>query len=402
MDISPAELKFSQILGNSPVKEMIENLAFPLGLSVFLISEQGNFIFNNGVSPVLCSHIRKSGSQEKYTSCKNSIIRIARESIHSDMEILSRCHCGLIFLSSPLKLGTYGSFALVAGGVLFRKYSIEESTEILTRIWNGTPPPSDIVHKFTQINVIDSGNVSRIRNSLSQIGSNIQSIMNNYLYPLGITSNNTTEEIITSETGFLKNSQIIDLRRQLNPHFLFNTLNAINQLALLEGALETQELTLQFSEYLRYVMRKQDQSELVSLEFELDGITRLLEIYRIRYRNQWKYEIFCPSNTKKVRIPFMILQPIVENSIFHGIEPSLSNGYLKINSRLVESFLIIEVADNGVGYDPSSSSEGLGLKIVKQRLALHYGDMGHCHIISAPGKGTQVTLSIPSQGDFAS
>ncbi len=193
------------------------------------------------------------------------------------------------------------------------------------------------------------------------------------------------------------------LRAQINPHFLFNALTTIGFLIQTapDRALQT---LLRLSELLRGVLRSGD--ELVTLNEELDLIGAYLDIERARYEHRLRVSIDVPSELRDIRIPALIIQPLVENAIKHGISPCITGGEVRILARLSNegdaspSSLCLSVVDTGVGSTPSNIERGRrrghGLTNVERRLR-HYGGENTLEISSAPGAGTTVEIRLFTQ-----
>ena len=176
---------------------------------------------------------------------------------------------------------------------------------------------------------------------------------------------------------------------------MFNTLNSIARLALFENAPRTQDLTVHLAEYLRYVLHRQAHGELVPLRMELDCIRRYLAIYEVRFGDRLRTRLEADPQTEELLVPFMLLQPLVENALSHGIEPLPQGGEIAIRTLLERGLLVVEVADDGMGFDPSGASRGVGIANVEERLRLHYGEAARFEVDSAFGHGTRIRLVLP-------
>jgi LytS/YehU family sensor histidine kinase len=184
------------------------------------------------------------------------------------------------------------------------------------------------------------------------------------------------------------------LRAQINPHFLFNALTTIGFLIQTapERALET---LMRLSGLMRGVLKSAD--EFVPLGEELDLVEAYLDIERARFEDRLQVHIDVPWELRNLRIPALVIQPLVENSIKHGISECVSGGEVRISARLHESTMIISVADTGLGVNETAlarrQSRGLGLSNVKQRLE-RYGSTNAVSLRSTPGLGTIAEVRI--------
>ena len=195
----------------------------------------------------------------------------------------------------------------------------------------------------------------------------------------------------------LTQSQLQALKTQLHPHFLFNTLNAISQL-LYENEEEADRTISQLSDLLR-ISLKSDQDHEVTLFEELDFLKKYLDIQQILLQNRLTVIWRILPNTLDAYIPNMILQPLVENSIRHGIAPRVSGGTIKIVATQEGKWLTLRICDDGLGlgFHPQQTKQfGIGLSNTKKRLYHLYGEDFEFQLSSAAeGNGTVVFLKIP-------
>lgn len=184
---------------------------------------------------------------------------------------------------------------------------------------------------------------------------------------------------------------------QLNPHFLFNTLNLIARMAGGEGALQTEDITIYFAKYLRYVLRKQTREDMIPLEQELNGIENLLAIYKRRFDQRFEYSISSDGTSQDVTVPFMILQPLVENALVHSVEGCSRTVHLDILATRYNGEIHLVIRDDGVGFDMKRFQEGKGIFSVRERLRLYYGDQASMKIRSRLHEGTEIVVVIPAK-----
>jgi len=191
------------------------------------------------------------------------------------------------------------------------------------------------------------------------------------------------------------------LRAQVNPHFLFNALTTIGYLIQTapERALGT---LLRLSGLLRGVLKSGD--EFVTIGEELDLIEAYLDIERARFEDRLRVRIDVPGELRRIRIPALVIQPLVENAIKHGISACIAGGEVRVSACLEGNAALITVADTGVGATPAvferRKFRGLGLTNVEQRLN-RYGASTPLKIDSVPGGGTTVEVRIPLQSAVA-
>lgn len=204
----------------------------------------------------------------------------------------------------------------------------------------------------------------------------------------------------------LREAQFLGLQSQINPHFLFNTLNIIARNALFERAETTAELVRSLATLFRYNLR--DARKPVTLEEELDILEEYLSIQQRRFEERLELHVGRRDEAERVAVPCFTLQPLVENALKHGIEPKVEGGRLEVSVDLDADTVHIVVRDDGVGMtaeqvhavlsrsaDGSNQSSGIGIPNVVDRLRLLYHGRERFAIDSSPGRGTAVHLSIP-------
>jgi len=182
------------------------------------------------------------------------------------------------------------------------------------------------------------------------------------------------------------------LRAKVNPHFLFNTLNSIASLIPVDPE-RAEEMVQRMSNLFRYVLSAGERGK-VPLDEELDTVGEYLEIEKVRLGDRLNYEIDRDKGLDGVTIPVMILQPLVENSVNHGIVPHKDGGSIGIRCRKLDDRCSITIVDTGKGFDPQSTAEGFGLGGVRQRLELNYPKSHEFQISTDGGVTIQITIPI--------
>ncbi|WP_446743742.1 sensor histidine kinase [Silvibacterium acidisoli] len=218
--------------------------------------------------------------------------------------------------------------------------------------------------------------------------------------PLKIWNAIRTERMFEEQKRLLLEARLDALQRQINPHFLFNTLNSIASLVRFRPE-QARELIVKLANILRALLR--DHDSFILLRDELSFTDDYLGIEVVRFgADKLKVVKELEPATLELPVPSMLLQPLVENSIKHGLEPRISGGTITLRSRIEGGKCLIEVEDDGVGIAPGRAhtsgvlrGTGIGMKNVRERLEVLYGDAAHFDITSNPGRGTKVTLAIP-------
>jgi two-component system LytT family sensor kinase len=205
---------------------------------------------------------------------------------------------------------------------------------------------------------------------------------------------------LEEQKRLLLEARLDALQRQINPHFLFNTLNSIASLVRMKPELARQ-MTVKLANILRALLK--DHDSYVPLSEELSFTDDYLDIEVVRFGAE-KLRVVkeIDPRTLAVLVPSILLQPLIENSIKHGLEPRIHGGTVTLRSSLQGDRVLIEVADDGVGVStrPASSlrrtGAGIGMKNVRERLEVLYGAEARFTVVSSPGRGTLVSIEIPA------
>jgi two-component system, LytTR family, sensor kinase len=199
----------------------------------------------------------------------------------------------------------------------------------------------------------------------------------------------------------LVRAQLSALKMQLQPHFLFNTLNAITVLVRQQKSKDAEQMLGHLSDLLRGVLEDVDAQE-VSLRRELEYLQLYLAIEQVRFPDRLRVEISADSATQEACVPQFILQPIVENAIRHGIGRSSSAGLIQIRASKINATVELQVEDDGPGLSPiDSRDEGVGLANTRARLQQLYGNDARLEIEDCCRGGVIVTMSIPFHDSHA-
>lgn len=191
----------------------------------------------------------------------------------------------------------------------------------------------------------------------------------------------------------LVHAQLEALHAKINPHFLYNSLNTIAGLALVDGE-KTRQMALALSRFFRYSINK-EQTNLICVSEEIEMINTYLDIEKIRFGNQLDYKIECDTECEKELIPRMLLQPLVENSIKHGWNVDLNSILIRIVIRKDNNRLIISVKDSGAPFKPGFIP-GYGLQSIYDKLELLFPNKHDLSIISHPEKEVRIMIKVTS------
>lgn len=190
----------------------------------------------------------------------------------------------------------------------------------------------------------------------------------------------------------VRESELNMLKSQINPHFLFNSLNSISSL-IMSNPDKAQEMIIRLSDFLRYSLKHRE-NEFISLEEEIGRMKDYLSIEQIRFGDKLHYELKTSEKCNEFLVPTMILQPLIENAIKHGVYESLKPVSLIFSCNLNDTFLELELANDYDPDQPSHSGTGVGLQNVSERIRLAYDGKGRMNKTSQNGV-YKVRLFIP-------
>ncbi len=220
-----------------------------------------------------------------------------------------------------------------------------------------------------------------------------------------------------------KEAELKALQSQINPHFLYNVLDGIRGHALSEGVVELAEMIEALSKIFRYSVSHWENE--VTLESELVNAESYFKIQQYRFNNRFDLRIVIEQSedeTLACRLPKLTLQPIIENSIYHGLETKLDKGFVTIRTRLTDKQLLIEIADDGAGCSQEilekvnhgfedwitirtqknrSAGTGIALSNVNSRIKMMYGEEYGLHMYSTEGCGAMVEILLPRNNSLS-
>jgi two-component system LytT family sensor kinase len=221
--------------------------------------------------------------------------------------------------------------------------------------------------------------------------------------PLKIWNNTRNEDKLERQQRLLNEARLAALTRQINPHFLFNTLNSISSLIRLDPE-RARGMIYKLSNILRRAMREHE--NLSPLREELSFVDDYMMIETARFGDKLRFEKDVDAETLDRLVPSMILQPLVENSVRHGLSSKVDGGTIRVRSRLVDDRLHLSVEDDGVGIPEAKLTtlfeQGIGISNVNERLQVLFAGDYRMWIDSRPGEGTRTEIEIPDlQTEYA-
>ena len=321
-------------------------------------------------------------------------------------DIRFNCRFGLQNFIFPIKIEQDFQLYLVGGQVynrqaIYKKYMI--NVDSLAREKNQS---RELIAKLVgSIKNMEEDQISFCEQIVKYITLNISESLkstNIKIAQLSFEKNMLEQKVKDLQ---MKNSFLV-----VNPHFVFNTLNTIARIAYFEKSYKTGELIYCLSDLLRYNLKQND--KLHTLQKEIENIKKYLYIQKIRFKNRLNYEINIPPKLETYRIPNMILQPIIENALIHGIMPKHEGGSIRITAKEGIDYVTIKVIDNGQGFpaetlsllthsdqlsEPSlSCSKNIGLCSTDRRIKHFFGETYGIYIEKSDSSGSIVGITLPN------
>ena len=245
---------------------------------------------------------------------------------------------------------------------------LEELKTVVTSMKDGEPIEA----------VFDDGEIGQVGNALKRtVDNNLE----------------LRERLITSRVKE-REAELLLLQSQINPHFLYNTLDSIYCKAMIQNNDEIAEMVLALSNLFKATLSKGN--TVITVREELEHISRYMAIQKLRYGERFELILDVDEELMDLRIIKLILQPFVENSMYHGLEPKIGGGYIEIRGEVLEGIIYFRVTDNGMGMDdPNDIYNGYGVRNVLDRIHLFYGEDYGISVETVTGQKTSVEIRVP-------
>ncbi|RKX88267.1 MAG: hypothetical protein DRP58_00915 [Spirochaetes bacterium] len=260
---------------------------------------------------------------------------------------------------------------------------------------------------ISNYNIPYQDEIGILTSSFNKMNTNIHEMIKSLEDKVEIEKRLREDELKISEMNqSLKEAQFLSLQSQINPHFLFNTLNTISRTSMFEKASETVKLIESLSNIFRYTLNKQ--SHIVTLAEEIDILNEYMHIQNVRYGDRLKFKTDINTDISKIKLPYFTLQPLVENAIKYGIEPKEDGGIISLTISSEANIVIIVIQDNGPGipekdlnqllsdneFSTTRDSTGIGIVNVRRRLNMAFNNKSNFIIDSSPKTGTIITIKL--------
>lgn len=365
---------------------------------VFIVDANGNIVYhpeqqminNNQKMELISQVMRTPGSSFVTSEGTNSRMYTIKTSQSTGWKIVGVTYVDEL-VSNKNELQMYTFF----GGIAFLIIAVLLSIILSLRI------SRPIKHLESSMKEVEKGNFD--------IQVDIQS--SNEIGHLSNRFNRMTTEIKElviqnmKEQELKRKSELQVLQAQVNPHFLYNTLDSIIWMAETGKSKEVILMTASLAKLFRLSISKGQ--EFISIFNEIEHIKNYLTIQKMRYKSKLDFEINVDKSILPCKVIKIILQPLVENAIYHGIRNNAGKGHIQITGIRKENRILLQVIDNGIGMSPeeihniyqkdrtSVQGSGIGVQNVNQRIKLHFGEPYGLHFESELGKGTTVNIWLP-------
>lgn len=217
-------------------------------------------------------------------------------------------------------------------------------------------------------------------------------------FQMMIRQNEQLNQKITSLSLLEKEAELNALQAQINPHFFYNTLATMYWLAKFGKNSDVADMAISLSDIFKIALKRGN--DMITVETEIEHIKKYINIQNIRYQNRIHFQLLVAPEMMQKKMLKLLLQPLVENAIYHGLETKTGDWELTVTGELKDSRMIFVVEDNGVGMTVDDSMpQGVGIQNVTERIRLKYGGEYGCQFESEPQKGTRVTVTIPDRDE---
>lgn len=404
-------LEIGDVINQEEFQKLQDNWSKATGISFVTVKSNGEPFTTTSNFTSFCEELRKYPEYRKI--CYHCDACGGRKAKREGKPYVYICHTGLIDYAIPIILEDRYVGAILAGQV---KIEDKEDLKPITSLSEGWRKYEKLVELYNEVPVVSS--LEKIRAIANTIFESYNYMIGKeYISKINIEKKERKLKLIKEEKlkiemeKSVKDIELRALHYQINPHFLFNVLNTIGRLAFFENAKMTEDVVYAFSDMMRYILKKSS-NPICQLKDEVTHILNYFKIQKIRLGARLNYEIDIPEELYEVKVPFMCLQPLVENSVKYVIEKKASNGNIWVRGYEEGDFVYLEVKDDGDGISKKRISEVLrgdlykstnesavGLYNVNSRMVLIFGKEHEIKIDSPnkPGLGTKVTLKVPKK-----
>ncbi|MPQ43345.1 sensor histidine kinase [Clostridium tarantellae] len=405
-------LNLREVIDIEKVQKIQDDIAEATQIAMIVVDNKGIPITRHSNCSYFCEYMRSN--KEHLKLCQKCDSIGGEEANKLNKPYIYKCYNGVVDFASPIIIKGEYLGAVMAGQVLIKN---DEDVNINSIYYDEKKAKaikesdSRLIDYYNKLEKISFDRIKSIANMMFHIC--------NYIVEEGvlkITQQELAEKNMKCmEAEKLKaeiekeynESKLKMLQSQMQPHFLFNILNSISSLAIIENCPKIQKITYDLSKLLRYNINKH--SRMVSIEEELEYVQAYLNLQKVRFGDRLSYKINVDEKLNNMNIPFMTIQPFVENSIIHGIEKKELGGVIEINCIDSDETFNIIIKDTGVGIDKFNlerlksnlnkdcvnRNKSIGMGNVNRRLSHYYKKDFKINIESNISVGTTIKIIIP-------
>lgn len=386
-------------LNYSAINDLCEKISLGSKGYIYIIDENGSIIYHPK-QQLLYSGIRTELYEEVLNSPENSFMigegKDRRLYTISQSDMTNWTIVGVAYLDEMMgkRVETLLSYLLISimlfsAALLIAIFLSREITRPVTNLEKSMKEVEKGNFDNVELEILDKNEIGSLTNSFNIMTKEIQHLM--------------LENI--EEQRAKRKSELKALQSQINPHFLYNTLDSIIWMAESGKTQEVVLMTASLAKLLRQSISNEE--EIVSIRREIDYVKQYLTIQKMRYQDKMEYEIDIQEEILRKEIVKLTLQPLVENALYHGIKYKEGKGMIYITGCIEDEDILIQISDNGAGMDDNQLTHildakeqkngGVGVRNVQDRLQLFYGRKYGLTYQSCLGDGTRVTVRIPKE-----
>ncbi|SHI51470.1 sensor histidine kinase [Desulfofundulus thermosubterraneus] len=406
MKLSPENL--SQLIEKDKFLKIIESFTRATDITIDINDVYGNPVVEHDFFYGFCATIRSTA--EGLKRCIRSNAEVGFRTAATGEVCFGTCHAGGTLMAVPLVVEGQFWGSITCGQMHLSPPDKKAVENMLKATADLGLDEQELVRGFQEIQVITPQKCQ----AASQLIQYVTNYIAELIYRAKIQEKEAREQLRTMDEArvraelekSLRLAELKNLQAQIKPHFLFNTLNTITSLVSLNENQKALKTLYALSNLLRCYIHHPE--ELVSLREELKYVQSYLTIQQTRFGNRLNVTINVPAALQELPVPFLSLQPLVENACIHGLEPKEGSGHLIITGEIKDGICEISVTDDGVGIPRevldaingnsqagAGKPRGIGLKNVDERLKLYYGPQYGVSLDSHPG-WTRVCLKLPA------
>ena len=377
----------------APMKHDYASLSSKIFDEIYLLDAEDNMVFSSSDEVINVEILDRSEESGVFYEDDSKERMISYRRIENPDWVVVTAISKDALLEDVNQFTRYAFMVFVPLAVLLSMFTIFESMHMVESIDKIVSGMKDVGVGKKHVNIeVDRGDeIGFLADSFNDMSNEIESLVEN-IY----------EEQLTR-----KETEIKALQAQINPHFLYNTLETINWHAQLKGAPEISHMVTALSSIMEATIGRDN--KLITFRDEMKYIENYISIMTYRYEGRLVFNKNIDPSIMNIKIPRLILQPIVENSINHGIGQTTTRGEINITAKKKNDHIVIEVCDNGKGMNEAAleevmlkingdhDSKSIGLENVNKRLKLFYGDAYGIRVMSELNKFTKVVMIIPEK-----